>query len=85
MLTDRDPHYALGREHAGRGLVPYQWADPEHQRRYDAGYASVVMRSGIIDAIQATNERLHRQVYDQLQRLRRAGMSVKDSDDDDAD
>jgi hypothetical protein len=53
MVDARDPHFALGIEHATKQLVPYQWADAEHQRRYDAGYARVVAR--------------HQHVHDQLQ------------------
>jgi hypothetical protein len=38
MLTDHDPHFALGREHARARVPAYRWQDTENQRRYDAGY-----------------------------------------------
>jgi hypothetical protein len=40
MLTERDPHYALGREHGADGFERYEFADPENQRRYLLGYAA---------------------------------------------
>jgi hypothetical protein len=70
MVDERDPHFALGVEHAQRQLVPYQWADPEHQRRYDAGYARVALHV----RLHASNESVRRSVQEQLLRLQRLGM-----------
>lgn len=75
MLDEHDPHFALGIEHARHGWMPYEWTDPEHQRRYDLGYRRV---QG--ERVETEWQRFANQdaaVYRQLQRLQGYGNRQK--------
>jgi len=37
-LDQKDPHVALGFQHAIGHQPPYRWLDRENQRRYDYGF-----------------------------------------------
>ena len=73
MLTDRDPHFALGLKH-GRFRTPrYEFQDAEHQRRYLIGYEQGLTERGQV-AADARKESLAamQKLVEQMQRQQHA-------------
>jgi hypothetical protein len=59
-LDERDPHYALGLEHARAGVARYEFQDAENQRRYDTGRARVAQGEAPLGHLITDQESLRR-------------------------
>jgi len=68
-LDDRDPHYALGKEHGHEERERYTFQDCEHQRRYLIGYeAGLCERRMVSRDARAESLAAFEQLSDQMAR-----------------